>query len=251
MENDLARKMEMLSIQSLGNEHSQSTHKPTDEYNQYEQAYEYFNANIFQQLLPFCFITLQRRRHTKGYFSSSRFSLRRGEKTTDEIALNPDMFLGHSDKEILSTLVHVMVHLAQHHYGNPGRGHYHNQQWANFMIKIGLKPISLERPGLITGHRVTHEIIKGGLFDVLTDNLLATGFRLNWQSQLESVRHRRETEGSTYANSSESSVDEYQDKMLICTKKLKTKYTCPNCKLNAWAKPNISLYCGKCRKEMK
>jgi hypothetical protein len=26
----------------------------------------------------------------------------------------------------------------------------------------------------------------------------------------------------------------------------KTKYTCPGCGLNAWAKPDVSLRCGAC-----
>jgi hypothetical protein len=26
----------------------------------------------------------------------------------------------------------------------------------------------------------------------------------------------------------------------------KTKYTCPDCELNAWAKPDVSLLCGDC-----
>ena len=29
-------------------------------------------------------------------------------------------------------------------------------------------------------------------------------------------------------------------------RKLKTKYTCPGCNLNAWAKPDVVLLCGAC-----
>src|SRR5262245_14971271 len=35
--------------------------------------------------------------------------------------------------QILSTLVHEMVHGEQHHYGKPSRGGYHNKQWADWM----------------------------------------------------------------------------------------------------------------------
>lgn len=26
----------------------------------------------------------------------------------------------------------------------------------------------------------------------------------------------------------------------------KTRYTCPSCELNAWAKPDVRLICGEC-----
>jgi hypothetical protein len=29
-----------------------------------------------------------------------------------------------------------------------------------------------------------------------------------------------------------------------------TKYTCPSCSVNAWAKPYTTLICGDCREEM-
>jgi hypothetical protein len=39
------------------------------------------------------------------------------------------------------------------------------------------------------------------------------------------------------------------DESEIRKKKLasKTKYTCPSCGLNAWAKPNVSLVYGECQ----
>ena len=30
----------------------------------------------------------------------------------------------------------------------------------------------------------------------------------------------------------------------------KTKYTCPGCELNAWAKPDANLWCGDCEEQM-
>ena len=30
----------------------------------------------------------------------------------------------------------------------------------------------------------------------------------------------------------------------------KTKYTCPDCDLNAWAKPDTSLICGECHEAL-
>lgn len=30
----------------------------------------------------------------------------------------------------------------------------------------------------------------------------------------------------------------------------KTKYRCPGCGVNAWAKPNVVLFCGECSVQM-
>src|SRR4051794_39538632 len=100
--------------------------KPTQEYAAYDQAYVYFNATLFNGLLPPCLITLQRHASAYGYFSPNRFVARNNsEAQADEIALNPDTFKGCDDKDILSTLVHESCHLWQEHFGSPGKFGYH------------------------------------------------------------------------------------------------------------------------------
>ena len=89
--------------------------KPTEEYSRYQSAFDYFNAELFGGRLPPCLITLQRTHHARGYYSSLRFAARNNYTLrADEIALNPDTFLGRSDKEILSTLVHEQTHCGKH-----------------------------------------------------------------------------------------------------------------------------------------
>lgn len=100
------------------------------------------------------------------------------------------------------------------------------------MMRIGLRPISSDKPGKMTGNRVTHEIVPGGRFDVAADKLLATGFQLKWQSANELVP------GST--GTIEAAVPNRN----------KVKYTCPTCDQNAWAKPAAHLNCGWCREPM-
>jgi hypothetical protein len=157
--------------------------KPTEEYSRYQSAFDYFNGELFGGRLPPCLITLQRTHVARAYYSSLRFAARNNNTLrTDEIALNPDTFLGRSDKDILSTLVHELAHLWQAHEGQPSRGGYHNREWAREMLRIGLRPISFDRPGNMTGQRVSHEIVAGGRFDIAADKLLATGFQLKWQS---------------------------------------------------------------------
>jgi hypothetical protein len=209
---------------------------PTNqEYTAYDEAYDYFNRHLFAGQLPACLITLQRSRHAYGYFSPKRFiSRNHGQNRTDEIALNPDTFAECSDKDILSTLVHEACHLWQAHFGKPGRRGYHNRQWAHKMIGLGLRPVSLDQPGKMTGQAVTHDIIPGGPFDVAAEHLLATGFQLTWQSIAPQLSGSLFLLGENGAARHDTS---------------KRKYKCSTCGLNVWAKPKVSLVCGQCLQE--
>lgn len=199
----------------------------SEEYAGFDGAYDWFNQQLFGGMLPACLITLQRKAKSYGYFANDRFGHRRDqEASTDELALNPDTFAGRSDKEVLSTLVHEMCHCWQQHVGKPSRTGYHNRQWAAKMIEVGLMPSDTGEPdGKQTGQHMTHYIIKGGAFDRAAEELLATRFRLNWQSAAWGARPSLKG-------------------------KNKVKYTCPSCGQNAWAKPDAQLVCGECMEEM-
>jgi hypothetical protein len=153
------------------------------EYDALRKAYDWFNADLFGGGLPGCLITLQRSGGAMGYFAADMFEARRGAARTAEIALNPDTFRGRTDRDILSTLVHEMVHLWQACHGDPGRGRYHNREWAGKMREVGLAPSDTGRPGgKETGDQMTHYILPGGRFADSCRRLLAGGFRLRWQS---------------------------------------------------------------------
>ena len=68
---------------------------------------------------------------------------------------------------------------------------------------------------------MSHYIIPEGRFAKGYAQLAAQGFALHWQSAPASG------EGSAKKSS-------------------KTKFTCPECGLNAWAKPDALLLCGEC-----
>ncbi len=69
---------------------------------------------------------------------------------------------------------------------------------------------------------MSHYIRPGEAFALAFAKLEATGFRLHWQSQGQD----KEARGKKAAS--------------------KTKYTCPCCGQNAWAKPDASIICGEC-----
>lgn len=199
----------------------------SNEYAGFEGAYDWFNnMRLFMGKLPPCLITLQRKAKSRGYFATDRFGHRQdAQASTDELALNPDTFIERSDKDILSTLVHEMCHCWQRHLGTPSRTGYHNKEWALLMVSVGLMPSDTGAPGgKQTGQHVSHYIMAGGRFDQAAEALLATDFRLNWQSLLPEQQESKA--------------------------RSKTKFTCPSCGQNAWAKPDAALICGGCEEAM-
>lgn len=158
-------------------------HKPqptAETYAGLQQAYDFFNGRLFEGLLPGALITLQRERSTYGYFSPERFGTHKQERA-DEIAMNPVFFGLRPVNNTLSTLVHEMAHQWQQGYGKPGRGRYHNHEWADRMEQIGLMPSDTAAPGgRRVGDKVSHYIIEGGPFDQACGELLTQDFKLAW-----------------------------------------------------------------------
>ena len=214
--------------------------KPTREtYDALQAAYDHFNWTLFDSALPGCLITLQRTSRSYGYFHHQRFANLDGAPC-DEIALNPVHFLSRSVEDTLSTLVHEMVHLWQYHFGRPGRGRYHNRQWAEKMKALGLHPSSTGLPGgAELGDAVSHYIIDGGAFARAAGELTSKGFEIAWREQvLSAVNAPPGSEG----NEGKAPPSPKGGK--------RVKYTCPVCGLNAWAKHDASLLCGEDREPM-
>lgn len=154
---------------------SASRHDPTVlAYGHLVAAYGFFNEHLFAGSLPGCLITMQRKKGARGFFHGSRFGSRDQTEITDEIALNPATFAMRDDKGILSTLVHEMAHLWQHHFGKPPSTSYHNREWAAKMVELGLTPSHTGKSGgRQTGRRVTHFIQPGGLLTAFAKHCCA------------------------------------------------------------------------------
>ena len=200
---------------------------PTEQaYSELQHAYDVFNTRLFAGQLPPCLITMQRKNRTYGYFSGARWNDQAGA-VTDEIALNPAHFATRSTEEVLSTLAHEMVHLWQHHCGTPSRSTYHNREWAAKMDAIGLCPSHTGAPGgKRTGQHMGHYVVAGGPFAQACTDLLAEGFVISWRDRAWApAPGKGKTEGKAG---------------------VRTKYTCPDCGLNAWAKAEVVLLCGAC-----
>jgi hypothetical protein len=95
------------------------------------------------------------------------------------------------------------------------------------MEEIGLEPVRSDRKPGKTGDKMTHRITAGGRFEHVIGPFLA-GARLRWQSfDLAEGDSKKAKKAAS-----------------------KTKYTCPGCGQNAWAKPDAALICGHCEELM-
>ena len=193
------------------------------EYNNLAHAFAHFNKELFNGELPDCLITLKRDQPKRlGHYQSMVVRNRTDHRATDEISLNLVSFPSRSDIEILSTLVHEMVHLWQEHLADAPRKAYHDKQWGRKMKEIGLYPSSTSAPGgKETGQQMSHYIIPDHLFDTACQALLASGYKLNWQMEIEQPEGKEK-------------------------KKTRLKFTCPACEQKAWAKPGARLVCADC-----
>jgi len=195
------------------------------EYGAFQKAYDFFNRELFGGSLPDVLVTLQRHARAYGYFAPERFTGRTERTAAHELALNPDGFIGRTDELILSTLAHEMAHVWQQAHGTPPRRSYHDREWAGKMKEIGLQPSTTGEPGGgETGQSVTHYIAPGGAYAAAYAKLKASGFQLHWESAPDGKQ------GGARAKKAAS----------------KTKFSCPECGQNAWAKPDAMLICGEC-----
>lgn len=255
---------------------------PTEEaYAELQQAYDFYNAELFCGELPLCLITFQRQKRTFGYFSKGRFGHRDARKV-DEIALNPEYFVVVPMIEVLQTLVHEMTHLWQAHFGTPSRSCYHNAQWANKMEEIGLMPSETGMPG---GKRVGQSMgdypIAGGRFEQATKRLLSIGFAISWFDRFPAATPERfiknpqtifspgtqtaQIETMESADEDDEEVDvifaaacltpaalqsELVEKQKEGNRSNRSKYTCPVCDLNVWGKPKLRVACVDCEVQL-
>lgn len=245
-------------------------------YTELQQAYEHFNQALFDGRLPNCLITLQREKRSMGYFSSRRFADAKGN-FTDEIAMNPTFFAVMPILETMQTLVHEMCHLWQFHFGKPGRGRYHNEEWARKMESIGLMPSSTGAPGgARTGESMADYALQEGRFVAACADLLTKSFCLTWYDRFadlsavtrSSAERLDSSVGggappcismpaltqalvSTTAVASITAADGTADAdrptgaMKPTGGSNRWKYVCP-CNTSVWGKPKLHLICGRC-----
>jgi predicted SprT family Zn-dependent metalloprotease len=232
---------------------------PTSEiYSQIQSASEVFNGRLFGGCLPPVVFTLQRGKQTMGYFSPARWRHVGGEQV-GEIALNPAYFASRPLVQLFQTIVHEQCHVWQHSFGEPSRMGYHNNEWAEKMMEIGLMPSSTGEPGgLRTGQKMADYPIEYGPFLSACMDLVEQNVLLSWIDQeIDPFSiHERAAISKPSHQSAQSKLytklgaffpdlNVRRDAARIALKR-KAKYHCPVCRVNAWGKGGMSLICGVC-----
>ena len=230
-------------------------------YSELQRAYDHFNAALFESSLQGCLITLQREKRTCGYFSKARFANLEG-LLSDEIALNPAYFAVVPLVETMQTLVHEMVHQWQAHHGTPGRGRYHNDEWADKMERVGLMPSSTGQPGgRRTGDHMADYAIERGRFLKACKELVTEEFRISWYDRFPAAEHVHaglatpavnlssavgggQPPAATVAVAASLILSEPAAPM-AADKSNRVKYSCA-CKTNVRGKPGLRLLCLEC-----
>lgn len=198
-------------------------------YQSWYGAFAYYNETLFDGKLPPVLIVMDRScKKAKGTYHAASWISRHDEdaKPVDQIIMNPDLFNGRTDAEILSTFVHEMVHHWQEHFGVKKRGH-HNAEWGGKMEALGLTPVPCKPDGKTTGKHVTHEIARGGAFDEVTRMLIESGHKVEFQILPSGDPVRAKKKAAS-----------------------KTKFTCVRCDANAWGKPDTHILCGSCSTDL-
>ena len=208
--------------------------RPTaSQFTAYQSMFDYFNASLFGGKLPQVILNLSRMSKAHGFFAPSRWSGRASNsdnlidvifevEAMHEISLNPDS-LSREPLAVLGTLVHEMCHLQRQVTGKAPRSGYHDKQWADMMLAVGLTPTHTgEAGGKMVGQRVTHIIdIPGAFYSAYlampTEYLLP----FNHVAIIDKVKAKKKAAS-------------------------KTKYTCPGCETNIWGKPGLLVTCSDC-----
>lgn len=232
------------------------------QYSVLQMIFDRCNSDLFEGQLPSALLTLQRQKHVYGYFRYHAFINVRAD-FVDEIALNPDFFCYENITEFFQTIVHEMVHLWQYHFGNPGRGRYHNREWAEKMQSLGLMPSHTGKPGgKTTGDRMNDYALLGGHFMATVETLLKDDLTVPWVDSLStmmSITTPSETinDGDEMILDTSISIPHQLSAELLSSAVLpfrpptncKTKYThsCLSDKVvNVWGRPALEIRCETC-----
>lgn len=221
-----------------------STNPTIEQFSTLEKMYETLNKELFNGQLPACVLLLARRKKREAAFFAPNTWRGQEDKQykISEITLTHQR-LGEPPMVLFSDLLHEMCHLWQHVYGKPSRGGYHNREWADKMISVGLQPSDTGAPGgKETGQSMDDYVIEGGRYERLMKSMEDSG-------QLPYIT--LEAEISRIQRGLESDIELTEDqeaRLAVAAQKnrSKTPYICPSCDTKVWGKPSLHIMCGTC-----
>ena len=221
--------------------------KPTTKfYGLFQYIFDHYNDKLFDSKLKDCIIVITRQKHVAGHFAHNRW-FHIEENETDELALNPEQFLKYPLLEICQTIIHEMCHAWQHHYGKPSRPGYHNKEWANKMIEVGLMPTDNgTKSGKITGFAMSDYAIGEGRFLEVSEELMNNEIFAGLYYEVNPAVFEDVDEDLPL-------FDQVKNMTLaqvptVKGRKSKVKYSC-SCS-NVWGKSGLDMHCNACGEAM-
>jgi len=215
-------------------------------------VFDYLNKELFGENLNLPMIVFNRsNRIIGGYYSPKKWFTSEGV-AVDEIAINANVMVESDEVGIFGILIHEMVHLWQYHNGTPGRGGYHNQEWVDKCLEIGLKPINISDPAIMTGDTIDTKLIDDGMASRVIACMpeeLSIPFYAEIINLPESKGGSGEGSGEGSEGSGDGSGERSEGNGSVPRSGKRTKYTCPVCGTNLWGKGGLKLLCIGC--EMK
>ena len=199
-------------------------------------AFDYLNVNLFDNLLPRPMLIFTRNvLVVGGYFSPQKW-FNTDAIGVDEIAINANSMVEGDEIELFQVLIHEMVHQWQHHFGIPGRGGYHNRQWADKCLEIGLKPVNVNDPDAETGDSITTVLITGGKAMVTLAKMPEDISIPFYAEVLQDANPPQPVPGKNPEPTPTPAPKSGR----------RTKYTCVMCGTNLWGKSGLSIQCLLC-----
>jgi hypothetical protein len=208
----------------------------------FESAYDYFNERLFGNELPSVILNLSRKSKAMGFVAPFRWRKAEDEKgkgNIHELSINPEI-LSMGLIEVYSTLVHEQAHIWQYTHGTPSRNGYHNKEWADKMLAVGLIPSDTGKEGgNMTGQNMSdYPEIDGVFLEALEE--MPESFKLPFVS-IEGDLRLKLTTGIT----EDGEEGETEGGTATPKAKSKNKYSCP-CGCNVWGKIGLNILCGDC-----
>jgi hypothetical protein len=174
--------------ESEGRKTENQLYRPTvDVYGELQRQFDYLNDVVIEPTfgvrLPQVIFTLARTRR----FVAAFFLRPWGRKNQDGTYAHEIMFNAYyfrSTQEIMQAMEHEMMHLGQETakeiFGEPGANGYHNREWAEAMLKTGLRPVNVKNPNLMTGQSVSDIVLDGGPFQIACQHYIKMGGSMLW-----------------------------------------------------------------------
>ncbi|CAH8296127.1 SprT-like family protein [Mariniflexile fucanivorans] len=217
--------------------------KPTKKfYGLFQYIFDFYNDELFDNQIKDCLIVITRKKNVAGHYAFKRW-YHNENLETDELALNPSMFLKFPLIEICQTVVHEMAHGWQFHYGTPSRPGYHNKEWSDKMIDLGLMPSSTGQVGGKTvGQAMSDYPINDGKFLEATEELLNSDIFSGLFLEINpDIAELINPDTPLFDQIKDLTLADHESKPKKLTK---IKYSC-GCS-NVWGKPDLDINCNAC-----